>query len=87
MMTDENQIVQTTTPATPRRMLPIEEVLTLVPLSRATLFRKERAGTFPASTYISANRRIWYADEIAAWQENLPAHRRVSRRAGKKSAA
>jgi prophage regulatory protein len=87
MMTDEIQIVETTAPATPRRMLLIEEVLTIVPVSRATLFRMERGGKFPASTYISANRRIWYADDIAAWQDNLPAHRRVSRRTGKKSAA
>jgi prophage regulatory protein len=28
----------------------------------------EKAGKFPRSTYISPNRRIWYEDEIIAWQ-------------------
>jgi prophage regulatory protein len=36
-------------------------------VSRATLFRME-AGRFPRSTYISPNRRVWFEDEIIAWQ-------------------
>ena len=52
----------------PRRMLSEKQVLEIVPISRTTLFRMEKAGRFPKSTYISPNRRIWYADEIIAWQ-------------------
>ena len=52
----------------PRRMLNEKQVLEIVPISRTTLFRMEKAGRFPKSTYISPNRRIWYADEIIAWQ-------------------
>jgi prophage regulatory protein len=28
----------------------------------------EKAGRFPKSTYISPNRRVWFEDEIVAWQ-------------------
>jgi prophage regulatory protein len=52
----------------PRRMLNEKQVLEIVPISRTTLFRMEKAGRFPRSTYISPNRRIWFADEIIAWQ-------------------
>jgi hypothetical protein len=27
-----------------------------------------KAGRFPKSTYISPNRRVWFEDEIIAWQ-------------------
>jgi prophage regulatory protein len=52
-----------------RRMMTEEQVLALVPISRTTLFRLERKGAFPRSTYISANRRVWFADQVAAWQD------------------
>ena len=52
----------------PRRMLNEKQVLAIVPISRTTLYRMEKADRFPRSTYISPNRRIWYADEITAWQ-------------------
>jgi predicted DNA-binding transcriptional regulator AlpA len=52
----------------PRRMLNEKQVLDIVPLSRTSIYRLEKAGKFPRSTYISANRRIWYEDEIVSWQ-------------------
>ncbi len=52
----------------PRRMLNEKQVLEIVPVSRTTLFRLEKAGKFPRSTYVSANRRVWYEDQIIAWQ-------------------
>jgi prophage regulatory protein len=52
----------------PRHMLNEKQVLAIIPVSRTTLFRMEKAGRFPRSTYISPNRRIWFADEIIAWQ-------------------
>jgi prophage regulatory protein len=57
--------------ARPRRMLSEREVLALIPFSRATLFRREKAGSFPRGTYISPNRRIWYEDEIVGWQKSV----------------
>jgi prophage regulatory protein len=53
----------------PRRMLNEKQVLEIVPVGRTTLYRMEKTGRFPRSTYISPNRRIWFADEIAAWQD------------------
>src|SRR6516165_6674284 len=52
----------------PRRMLNEKQVLDIVPLSRTSIYRLEKAGKFPRSTYISANRRIWYEDQIIDWQ-------------------
>jgi prophage regulatory protein len=52
----------------PRRMLSEKQVLVIVPVSRTTLFRMEKAGRFPKSTYISPNRRVWFEDEIIGWQ-------------------
>jgi prophage regulatory protein len=63
-------------------MLSVDQVLELIPVSRMTLFRMERKGLFPASHYVSANRRFWYADEILAWQEALPRNPRISKRRG-----
>ena len=52
----------------PRRMLSERQVLEIVPVGRTTLYRMEKAGRFPKSTYISPNRRVWFEDEIIAWQ-------------------
>lgn len=51
-----------------RPMLTERMVLNLVPISRTTLYRLERAGKFPRSVYVSANRRLWFRDQIIAWQ-------------------
>ena len=60
----------------PRRMLNQEQVLQIVPVSPVTLWRMEKAGRFPKSTYISPNRRVWFADEISAWQNEVDGRRR-----------
>jgi prophage regulatory protein len=52
----------------PRRMLNEAQVLELIPISRTTLFRLGKSGRFPQGTYISPNRRVWFEDEIIAWQ-------------------
>jgi prophage regulatory protein len=52
----------------PRRMLNEKQVLVIVPVGRTTLYRMEKTGRFPKSTYISPNRRVWFEDEIVAWQ-------------------
>jgi predicted DNA-binding transcriptional regulator AlpA len=52
----------------PRRMLTEAELLALVPLGRSTLFRLMADGKFPRGTFVSANRRLWFADEILRWQ-------------------
>lgn len=64
----------------PRKMLTVGQVLDIVPVKRTTLFKMERDGRFPASHYASANRRFWFADEVATWQETLPVNARLRRK-------
>lgn len=54
-----------------RRMLTEQMVLEEIPISRTTLYRLERAGKFPRSVYVSPNRRLWFRDEVAAWQRAI----------------
>lgn len=68
--------------AEPRRMLTIAQVLAIVPVGRSTIFRMERKGTFPASYWPSPGRRVWFEDEVAAWQEALPPNRRINKGQG-----
>lgn len=49
-------------------MLNEEQVLANIPFARSTLWRMKKAAEFPKSTYISPNRRVWFKDEIVAWQ-------------------
>jgi prophage regulatory protein len=53
----------------PRRMVSEKQVLEIVPVGRTTLYRMEKAGRFPKSTYISPNRRVWFENEVVAWQK------------------
>ena len=55
-------------PSMPRRMINEQQLLQIVPVSRTTLYRMEKAGRFPRSIYVSPNRRFWFEDEIVAWQ-------------------
>ena len=55
----------------PRKMLLEGQVLDIVPISRSTLWRMERAGKFPRSTFISSNRRVWFEDQIVDWQNSV----------------
>jgi prophage regulatory protein len=66
----------------PRKMLLEEHILEIVPVSRTTLWRMERAGTFPKATYISKNRRCWYEDEIVGWQNSVNEFQPGRRRGG-----
>lgn len=69
-----------------RRMLTEKQVLALVPVSRATLYRMIGDGRFPAGTFISANRRIWYDTTIAAWQDEIEGRVLTRTRRGRKPA-
>ena len=54
-----------------RTMLEFDEVLEIIPVSRSTLVRMLARGTFPPGHYLSPNRRVWYEDDILAWQQKL----------------
>jgi prophage regulatory protein len=66
----------------PRKMLSEKQVLAILPVSRSTLWRMEKKGEFPRSTYVSSNRRFWFADEVAAWQNAINGQRRHGRPKG-----
>jgi prophage regulatory protein len=51
-----------------RPMLSIKQVLALILLSRATLYREMKVGRFPAAHEIAPRRIAWFKDEVATWQ-------------------
>ena len=51
------------------QLLSRDEVLRRTSLSRATLWRKERAKEFPRAVRISANRVAYDAEAVDAWIE------------------
>jgi predicted DNA-binding transcriptional regulator AlpA len=55
----------------PRKMLSEDQVLDLLPFGRTTLYGLIKSGGFPRATYASANRRFWFAHQIADWQDTL----------------
>lgn len=54
-----------------RRMLTAEQVMEKVPVSRTTLFRLEKDGLFPQGQAITPHRKLWFEDEVIAWQKAL----------------
>ena len=55
-----------------RRLLRTKQVLDRMGWSRTTLWRRVRAGEFPAPVKTGLNSNGWYDDEVDAAQENLP---------------
>jgi len=43
--------------------------LALIPISRTTLFRLERDKLFPQGLAITPHRKLWFQDELIAWQK------------------
>jgi prophage regulatory protein len=57
----------------PRRMISEKQILDLIPIARSTLQKWERESDFPKSVQIGPNRKAWYADEVAEWQNKRKA--------------
>ena len=55
----------------PQPMLSEAQVLALIPVARTTLYRMMKGGKFPKGVYVSPNRRLWLASEIANWQRTV----------------
>jgi predicted DNA-binding transcriptional regulator AlpA len=53
-------------------ILRCDEVVHKTGLSRTTIWRMERAGTFPSRLRLSANAVGWSKDEITDWLEDRP---------------
>ena len=54
------------------RMLRVPEVLARTGLSRTTIWRRIRAGTFPAPIELGENSIGWPETEISAWLAERP---------------
>lgn len=52
------------------RLLPWPKIHDITGLSRATAWRRQRAGDFPASVQISPGRVAWRESEIQRWLES-----------------
>jgi predicted DNA-binding transcriptional regulator AlpA len=52
-------------------MLNEKQVLQIVSVSSSTLLRMEKTGQFPKGSYVSANRKLWFVDEIVDWQNAI----------------
>ncbi len=48
-------------------LLSVKQVQAATTLSRTTLWRMARAGTFPAPVRLSPGRVAWRQDEVDAW--------------------
>ena len=55
----------------PTRMLSLDEVQSRTTLSKTSLWRRVRAGTFPASVSLGGHRRAWREAEVTAWLDSL----------------
>ena len=55
-----------------RWLLPTKTVLGRMGWSRTTLWRRVRAGEFPAPVKTGSNSNGWFEDEVDDAQENLP---------------
>ncbi len=55
------------------RLLSEKEILNrVIPWGRTTLWRKVRAGKFPAPRAIGKNRKAWLESEISGWIAKCP---------------
>ena len=54
----------------PDRFLRLDSVLDRTGLSRATLYRKIQAGTFPKQVRISERCCAWRESKVTEWQKN-----------------
>ncbi len=48
----------------------LSQILQLLPISRATVWRKVKAGTFPKPVKLSSNITAWKVADVRAWMED-----------------
>ena len=58
-----------------RRFLRISEVIRRVGVSRPTIYRWMREGTFPKQIAIGANSVVWLESDVTKWMEDQMAAR------------
>lgn len=53
-------------------LLPIREVRRLTSLSNTELYRRMKAGRFPANIPLGPGRVAWWMSDVQAWMDALP---------------
>jgi len=53
--------------APPRRFIRIKEVLSTTSLSQSELYRRIKAGTFPAQVKLAPGHSVWVQSEVDSW--------------------
>ena len=56
----------------PDRLIRLKEVLGLTGLSRSTVYRKKRVGTFPESVQLGERVVAWWEAEVREWMASRP---------------
>ena len=56
----------------PDRLIRLTEVMDLTGLSRSTLYRKKRAGSFPESVELGERVVGWWQSEVLEWMASRP---------------
>lgn len=54
------------------KLLRTKQVVQLTGLSRMTIYRLEKSGTFPARRQLGLNSVAWLEDDVAAWVGTRP---------------
>jgi predicted DNA-binding transcriptional regulator AlpA len=67
-------------PERARKMLDEQQVLKVIGISRTTLWRWVTEGSFPKPVYPRPKSKLWFEDEVVAWQNALDEHGRLRRR-------
>ena len=70
-------------PPNPSPLLTTNDLVTRLKLSRATIWRKRRAGDFPQPCQIGHGRLRWQQSDIDDWIAGLPLHDPVAPASGK----
>ena len=56
------------------RLLPLQEVMKITGIARATIYKKINEGSFPKAVKLSPTCVRWRSDEIEDWINQLPRH-------------
>ncbi|WFU53029.1 AlpA family phage regulatory protein [Bradyrhizobium pachyrhizi] len=70
-----------------RIMLSETQVLQIVPVSSVTLWRMVKRREFPSPSFITPNKKVWFEDEVAAWQASVTGRIRGRRRTSREREA
>lgn len=54
------------------RLIKVREVVALTSMSRAAIYRRVSAGTFPAAVVLGPQCVAWRLSEVIAWRDALP---------------